>query len=522
MVYPLEYPKFGENMTDIAANTNQSQPGVDQKIFIPGVGVILAMALALIIFPEAAGRAAQYARGFIITNLTWLYLSLGVAALSFAMWLAFGRYGQVKLGDAGEAPEYSSVHWVAMMFTAGIGAGVVVWGFAEPIFYLQTPPMGIEPQSAEAMAWAHMYPLFHWGFIAWSFYVVPAVPIAYLLYVKKTPSLKISSVCEEVLPKTFRGGFKTLIDVIVIFGIIGGTATSLGIGVPMVSAFVSELIGVEDTLLIKLGLLVVWTGLFGASVYQGLKKGIKVLADINMALAGAALIFILLIGPTLFILNLSVNSVGLMMQNMMSMSLWTDPIENSGFPGDWTVFYWAWWLAFAAFVGMFIGRISRGRTIRQLVVGVIGWGSLGTMTFLAIVGGYSMHLVANDLLPLSDILTNDGMSIMVTKAIVSLPLGKLVLTVFIILSVIFYATSIDSAAYILASICSKNLRGDQEPLRSNRLIWAGALALLSAGLIISGGLETVQAATIVSSLPLIPVIILMCWALLKWLKEDVG
>jgi len=506
-------------MTDTLI-TPAHKPGVDRAIFIPAFLVILITALSLIYLPETAGQAAQSAKTFITTNLTWLYLSLGVAALLFSAWLAFGRYGHVQLGEPGERPEYSNLHWVAMMFTAGIGAGVVVWGFAEPIYYLQSPPMGIEPHSTKAMEWAHMYPLFHWGIIAWSFYVVPAVPIAYMLYVKKTPSLKISAVCEEVLPATARGGLKSLIDIIVIFGILGGTATSLGIGIPMVSAFVSELMGVADTLAVKLGLLVVWTLLFGASIYRGLKKGIKVLADINMALAAIVIIFILVAGPTLFILNISANSLGLMMQNTIAISVWTDPIEQSGFPGDWTVFYWAWWLAFAAFVGMFIGRISRGRTIRQLVTGVIGWGSLGTMSFLTVVGGYSMHLVANDLLPLSDILTNDGMSIMVTKAIISLPWGKLVLGAFIVLSVVFYATSIDSAAYILASICSRDLRGDEEPLRSNRLIWAGTLALLSAGLVLSESLETVQAATIVSSLPLIPVIILMCMALLKWLRED--
>jgi len=507
-------------MTDIKAEAARDKPGVDQSIFIPSVLVIILASLALIVFPKSAGIAAISAKNFITTTLTWLYLLAGVGAFIFAGWMALGRYGNVKLGRTDEPPEYSAIHWIAMMFTAGIGAGVVVWGFAEPIFYLQTPPFGIEPQSSQAMEWAHMYPLFHWGLIAWSFYVVPAVPIAYLLYVKKSPSLKISTVCEDVLPVRSRGFLKTLIDIIVVFGIIGGTATSLGIGIPMVSAFIAELLGVGDTMLVKLGLLAIWTILFGASVYRGLKKGIKVLADINMGLAIIAILFVLLAGPTLFILNLSVNSIGLMFQNMITMTLWTDPIEKSGFPGDWTVFYWAWWLAYAAFVGMFIGRISRGRTIRQLVIGVIGWGSLGTITFLAVMGGYSIHLVANDILPLSDILTSDGMPIMVTKAIVSLPLGKLVLGMFIVLCVIFYATSIDSAAYILASICSKNLRGDQEPLRSNRLIWAAALALLSAGLVISGGLDTVQAATIVSSLPLIPVIILMCMALIKWLRED--
>jgi len=509
-------------MTDISETPPQDAPGIDQSIFIPAMVVIIFSALALIIVPEVADKTAQGARNFITKNLGWLYLISGVAALLFALWLALGRYGHVKLGAPDEAPEYSALHWVAMMFTAGIGAGVVIWGFAEPIFYLQTPPFGIEPHSSKAMEWAHMYPLFHWGILPWAMYVVPAVPIAYLLYVRKSPSLKISTVCEDVLPRRFRNPLKTLIDIIVILGIIGGTATSLGIGVPMLSAFISEFFGIEDSLFVKLLLLVIWTLLFGASVYQGLKKGIKVLADINMTLAAVVIVFILIAGPTLFILNIFSNSIGLMFQNMIAMTLWTDPIEGSGFPQDWTVFYWAWWLAFAAFVGMFIGRISRGRTIRQLVLGVIGWGSLGTVTFLSVVGGYSLHLVLNDLMPLSDILTQDGMSIMVTKVIVSLPMGKFVLGAFIVLSVIFYATSIDSAAYVLASICSTGLRGDQEPLRSNRLIWAGALGLLSAGLVMSGSFPTVQSATIVSSLPLIPVIVLMAFALLKWLRADQG
>lgn len=500
--------------------TKQQTIGYDPFIFIPSMGVIIFAALALLIDPGKAGEYAISAKTFITTNLTWLYLFAGVAACIFSAWLAFGRYGSIKLGSEDEAPEYSTPSWVAMMFTAGIGAGVVVWGFAEPVYYMQTPPLGIETGTSQSFAWAHMYPLFHWGIIAWSFYVVPAVPIAYLLYVKKSPTLRISTVCEDVLPETGRSIFKTLIEIVVVFGIIGGTATSLGIGVPMVSAFISEFFGISDTLMIKMALLVFWTCLFGASVYRGLKKGIKLLADINMGLAGITVLFILIAGPTLFILNITANSLGLMFQNIIQISLWTDPIENSGFPGDWTVFYWAWWLAFAAFVGMFIGRISRGRTIKQLVVGVIGWGSLGTISFLTVVGGYSVYLVTNDIIPLTDILSDQGMSIMVTQAIISLPLGKTVLGVFIVLSIIFYATSIDSAAYILASICSSNLHGNQEPLLSNRLIWAAALALFSAGLIVTGALETVQAATIVSSLPLLPVILLMCIALVKWLRED--
>ena len=458
----------------------------------------------------------------ITSTMGWLYLLIGMASLVFCFWLAFGRFGQVKLGQAGEPPEYSDLHWVAMMFTAGIGAGLIAWGFAEPIFYLQTPPMGVEPHSSEAMEWAHAYPLFHWSLIPWAIYAVPAVPIAYMLYVKREPILRISAACEAGLPVAGRENAKTLIDILIMLGIIGGTATSLGLGVPLVSAFIAELTGVADSTLIKLWVLVIWTVLFGASAYRGLKKGIKVLADINLVLAAIATLFILLAGPTLFILSISVNSLGTVMHNFWNMGFWTDPIVKSGFPEAWTVFYWGWWIAFAAFIGLFFGRISRGRTIRQLVLGVIGWGSLGTCLFLTIAGGYSIYLEANDLFPVSQTLTNDGMSVLVAKVLTQLPLGKLTLFVFTILAIIFYATTLDSAAYVLASVCTKNLRNDQEPPKFSRLIWAGALAVLTAGLIISGGLATVQSTTVVFSLPLIPIILLMSYSLVKWLNQDFG
>jgi BCCT family betaine/carnitine transporter len=253
-----------------------------------------------------------------------------------------------------------------------------------------------------------------------------------------------------------------------------------------------------------------------------LKKGIKILADINMVLVAITLLFILLAGPTLFILSISVNSVGLLADNFVRMSTWLDPIEKSGFPESWTVFYWAWWLSYAAFVGLFVARISRGRTIRQLVLGVIGWGTLGTTLFLAIIGGYAIFLESSGQLPLSDLLSESGMSVVSAKAIAHLPFGKAALTIFIILSVIFYATSFDSASYTVASICSRNLHNDQEPPKISRLVWASALALMAMGLLLSGDFRIVQAATVVFSVPLLPVIVLMCISLIRWLRRDFG
>ena len=269
-------------------------------------------------------------------------------------------------------------------------------------------------------------------------------------------------------------------------------------------------------------MLAFWTALFGASVYRGLKSGIKVLADINITLAVMAIIFVLIAGPGIFIMDLTVNSIGLMFSNFIAAATWTDPIENSSFPDDWTGFYWAWWLAYTGMIGLFFARISRGRTIRQLVLGVIGWGCLGTWLFMAVMGGYSLYLETTGSLEVKEILSTQGMSFVNALVIQSMPLGKFTLAMFTILSVIFYATSIDSGAYVLASICAKNLPNDAEPVRWSRLAWAGLLAVITAGILQSGALDTVLSITVLSSVPLIPIMILLCVSLVRWLNQDFG
>ena len=509
---------------DTHANSlpSSTEPSVDWAVFIPAVIVVIVATIPLLLFPEAAANFISEGRTAVMKNFLWLYLLVGIGALLFCAWLAFGPYAHVKLGAPNEPPEYSDTHWIAMMFTAAIGASVIAWGFAEPIFYLKTPPLGIEVGSTKSFEWAHMYPLLHWGLVPWAIYALPAVPIAYMLYVKRSPTLRISSACDGALPNKGRAQIKTVLDILIVLGIVGGVATSLGLGVPLLSAMFSTLFGVEDSLMVKMGVLVMWTALFGASVYRGLKKGIKLLADINIALGVIALLFVLLAGPTLFILDLTVNSIGLMFNNFLATATWTDPIEGGSFPRDWTGFYWAWWIAYTGMVGLFFGRISRGRTIRQLVLGVIGWGCLGTWLFLAITGGYSLYLETSGIMSVTDVLSNKGMSWVNALVISEMPLGKFTLAVFSILALIFYATTIDSSAYVLASICAKDLPNDAEPIRWSRLAWAFLLAILTAGILQSGALDAVLAATVISSLPLIPVMFLLCLSLVRWLNQDFG
>ncbi|MEO1575395.1 MAG: BCCT family transporter, partial [Pseudomonadota bacterium] len=320
---------------------------VDRPLFLSTFAVALVLSAGLVVGGERAARVARAAMNFVTSQFGWLFLLTGLASVVFALWLAFGRHAHLRLGPEGEAPEFSTPSWVAMMFTAGIGASLVAWGFGEPMFYVTSPPFGLSPGSDEAVVWAHAYPLFHWGIVPWAMYTIPAVPVAYRLFVMRDPRLRVGAVCEPGLPTALRPAAVRVIDVLIILGIIGGAATSLGVGVPLVSAMIARLTGVPDALWLKIVVLILWTVLFGTSCYRGLKGGIRVLADINMVLAIVMIVFVLLAGPTVFILSMTTNSVGVLLDNFFRMALNTDPVTKSGFPEAWTIFYWAWWLAYA-------------------------------------------------------------------------------------------------------------------------------------------------------------------------------
>jgi BCCT family betaine/carnitine transporter len=308
----------------------------------------------------------------------------------------------------------------------------------------------------------------------------------------------------------------------VAFGIVGAVGTSLGLAVPLVSALFSEMFGVQDSFGLNLVILAIWTAIFGTSVYRGLSKGIKVLSDINMYVAIAMALFILFAGPTVFILKMTVNSWGIMLDNFFRMSFWMDPIAQGGFPEGWTIFYWAWWIAYAPMMGLFVARISKGRTIRDVVIAECLWGTLGCWVFFCIFGAYSTYLDVQGILSISQILSESGSNAAIIAVVKTLPGSSIVLVVYTFLCFIFLATTLDSSAYTLASVCSKDLRGDEQPARWHRVFWALVLAVVAVGLLAVGGLSTVQTSTIVVALPLIPVLFVLVLSSLRWLEEDYG
>jgi BCCT family betaine/carnitine transporter len=408
-----------------------------------------------------------------------------------------------------------------MIFCGGIGIAIVNWAWVEPIYYYTGPPFGVAPKTQAAAEWALAYGQFHWGLTPWAFYCLPAIPIAYSMYVKRQTGARLSVAARGVLGKHSDGWVGVVLDAIVVFGIVGGVATSLGLAVPLVSKLASGLFGMETSFVLDMAMLALWTLIFGTSVWFGLAKGIKILSDVNVIMALAMLCFTFLVGPTQFMVDGWTNSFGHMVSNFISMSTWTDPVGKSSFFKDWTVFYWAWWIAYAPMMGLFVARISRGRTIRELIIAEMVWGSLGCWVFFAVWGGYALDLQITGKLDVAAILNGAGGIPAAVQAILgTLPMSGLITGAFILLCFIFLATTLDSAAYVLASVTSKELSGYQEPKRSLRITWALILAAVGAFLIQVGGLKPVQTSTIIVALPLIPVLIILTWSLMRWLKAD--
>lgn len=497
---------------------------MDWKTFIGALMLLIFVSVPLIVFPEQGKEIVLSINDVVTQKLGILFLTVGLFLLLFLLFIGVSRYGDIKLGDKGETPEFKTGSWAAMLFTSGIGTGILYWGVIEWAYYYQSPPFGIEAGTEEAVRWASTYGFFHWGPIAWAMFAIPALPIGYMFFVRKTNVFKISEACRPVLGKHTDGFVGRMVDILFMFGLLGGGGTGLALSAPIISAGLNHLIGVPDNIVSKSIILVICTLIFGLSAYSGLQKGIKVLSDINLWLAFALLLFILIVGPTTFMTESTITSLGRMMDNFFSMSTWAEPFNNlslferTGFPEGWTVFYWAWWIVYAPFVGLFIARISKGRTIRQLVFGTVLFGSLGTILFFGILGNYSMYLELSGQYPVVDILNEQGAPAAIIGTLSELPIATFAIIIFVLLATIFLSTTYDSGSYVIASVVQKRVEG--EPLRWNRLFWALALSVLPMIFMYLGGLKTLQTISIIGGFPLLIILPLLGWSFLKMVNGD--
>jgi BCCT family betaine/carnitine transporter len=498
---------------------------IDKPTFFGALGLLLVVTVPLIVFPEQGAVWVTLARSFLTEKLGFLYLALGVGAGIFMAFIAFSDIGRISLGHPDEKPEFSTLSWAAMLFCAGIGASIIYWGTIEWAYYYQAPPFQVEGGSVDAARWAAAYGIFHWGPLAWAIYLIPALPIAYFYHVRGRNVLKVSEALLPVLgERQAHGGIGKLVDVLFVFGMLGGGATSLGLAAPLINEGAHELFGAPRNIATQIIVLIVCTSIFGASAYAGLKKGIQTLSNINLWLALSLLAFVFIVGPTVFMANTGIDSLGRVLSNLIHMATWIEPFGGFGdfadtqFPQDWTIFYWAWWLAFAPSVGLFIARISRGRTIREMIVGAIFFGTLGCSLFFMVLGNFGLYLQLSGQLDVINILNTETPTAAIFAILNQLPMRYFVIGTYTILAVIFTATSFDSISYILASVVQKKLDG--EPMRWNRLFWAFALSIMPITLLILGGLETLQTASIVAGAPLLIVALLLCIAMVKIARFD--
>lgn len=492
---------------------------MDKRIFWGSLIVVVFIIVPLFFGAEQGLAILNGLKGLLTEKFGWLYMWFTVIVFGVLVWLAFGKYGNIKFGNTD--PEFSTLSWLAMIFTTGIGGGIMYWGVVEWAYYNVSPPFfDVEPKSTEALHWAASYGLFHWGFSAWAIYCLPALPIAYAFHVKKRNVLRLSEACRGVLGKHSDGWVGKLIDIFFIFGIIGGAGTSLGLEAPMISQGISELTGINQSLLLDTFVIAIWTSLFSISAYLGLRKGIKRLSDFNIYLALVFLAFILIFGPTVFILTTFTNSVGMVLQNFAKMSFNMDFVNGFQFTQDWTVFYWGWWFAYAPFVGLFTARISKGRTIRELILGMCLAGSAGCWIIFAILGNTSIYFDLNGIVPVTDILLNNGAPAAIIATLQGLPIGSIMLVTYLILMMIFLATMLDSSAFIMAFVASKNMKSELDPPKWHRVFWAVILGAVAIIMMYGGGLEPLQTLSIIAGFPLMFIFILMFLSLSKWLKED--
>ncbi|MEM7220938.1 MAG: BCCT family transporter [Pseudomonadota bacterium] len=493
---------------------------VDWFIFTTSAVIILGVCVPLAMFPDSGKAFLDAGFRYVTQDLGVLYVLGASFALGVLLWLALGRYGAVRLGPADSRPDFSTPSWIAMLFCGGIGSSVVYWGTIEWAYYFTAPPFGATPSGGEALLWATAYPLFHWGFTGWALYCLPAVAIAYAYHVREAGTLRLSAACAPAHPALGRGLPGRLIDLTFMVGLIGATSTGLGLSVPLISASLNNMFGVAESFGVSLGIIVVISALFATSVYVGLDRGIKRLSNVNVGLAVGLVLLVFITGPTVFIAETGVEAVGHVLQNYLRMSSYTDAQQTTDFVGAWTVFYWAWWLALGPFMGIFITKISRGRTIKELVLCSLGYGSLGCALFFIVLGNYALYVEQNGIVPVLELLDTKGAPHAIVAVLGALPFGGLALPMFVVLCVIFAATSYDSASYTLASAATRDLDPDAHPPGWHRMFWAFFLSILPITLIYLGGLRSLQSAMVIISVPLLVVMVLLAIGLMRGLREQ--
>ncbi|WP_082699383.1 BCCT family transporter [Arthrobacter sp. EPSL27] len=501
---------------------NSTQPGksIDKRVFWPAASIILVFALFAILFPATATDMFSSIQSNVIKWFGWYYVAAVAVFVAFALWIGLSRYGDIKLGTDEDEPEFSVMSWFALLFAAGMGIGLVFFGVAEPLNHFASPRPGVEGTPIQIAQQAMTQTFLHWGLHAWAIYVVVGVSIAYAVHRKGRP-ISIRWTLEPLLgTRRVAGGWGNLIDVVALVGTLFGVATSLGLGVLQISAGLEEANIMQATQMTQIGLILCIITLTIVSLVSGVGKGMKWLSNTNLILAGALLVFVLFTGPTLFLLREFVQAIGNYLQNVMGLTFNTLAFagaEGEAWQAAWTTFYWGWWISWAPFVGIFIARISKGRTVRQFVAGVLLVPSTVGFLWFAVLGGTALHreiFGGGGLVGADGTVNTEGA---LFGMLGGLPGGTILIIGAILLIAIFFITSADSGALVMGMLSTG---GDVEPKNWIRIFWALSAAAVAIALLVANGLAAIQTAAILTALPFSVVILMMCVATAKAFHQE--
>lgn len=492
---------------------------IDWLITLAPFIIIMALAGVLFIFPNESNDIIGQVRFFFGDTLGIYYLIIGIGVLLVSVFLSFSKYGDVVLGEPNEKPKYSFFAWGSMMFTCGLAADILFYSFAEWVMYATNPHIEELGSVAE---WAGVFPLFHWSFIPWAFYLVLAVVFGFMLHVRKRNRQRYSEACRPVIGKHADGVLGRVIDLFALFALLAGTATTFSVATPLMAAIIVNLFGITiSRTAVTIIILLITCAVYTYALLHGF-KGISFLAKLCIYLFFGLLLVVLLIGGQgRFIIENGFQSLGRMFQNFIELSTFTDPGRTSNFPQDWTIYYWAYWMVWCIAAPFFIGNISRGRTIKQTILGGYVFGVGSTIVSFIVLGNYSLGLQTSGAADfIAEYAANGDLYGLILNIINTMPASKFILVVTMLCMIAFYATSFDSIAYTAACYSYKKLGENEHPHKMIELLWCILLIVLPIALVFSeSSMNNIQSVSIISAFPIGIIMIIMIWGFFKDIKK---
>jgi len=486
----------------------------DKTLAITSLAVVFISVAGLAIYSSESIELASKWMHWTTSVFTTPVLLFAFLSIIFTFGLAFSKYGKIKLGEG--KPEYSTMSWIFMFILSGIGSSTLYWGFLDWAYYYQTPGLNLAPESAEALKYSVAYSFFHSGLSAWSIYALASISLCYSYHVRKNKGLSLASMIEAVTGFKSTGPVGRLVDLMFLLCMFGALTISLVLTAVTFTNILSQLTGIPNTFMTKVVIIFAVSILFALSSYVGMDKGMQRLS--HMVCLGVVLfaIYVLCFGPTQFIMNNSLMSFGLMATNFVDMSLFTDPMGDGKFTREWTVFYWLWWISYAPGVALFVTRVSKGRTIKEVILAMVIGGSVGLWFIFGVFENYSVYNFIHGMVNVPQVC-----EVAISQLLGLLPAGKLMMWIFLGIMVIFLAAHMDAVGYAVSATCTRGLSEGQDPSPNARLFWCLMLTLVPIAMIFSKApLDTMKTATIVTALPFIVIILIQTYGLVKWLIED--